>query len=192
MKLKGVKARLKAEETSINGEKFYSTDTLNLLNMSERKSFLGSSETDMSMNYSFMRPKKMKGRSFSSGSSANNIMDFHENDSISHSKAVIKCGKEDVLPNSATKHLNKTNQDFDGENFKILLKSDDKLSIENSITISEPANKKKENFIAKSELLKDHSDTQPQTTQGKANRNEKSSGKSKQISNNFVNNPVVN
>ena len=170
--------------------------------MSERKSFLGTSETDLSVNYSFLRPKKLKGRSFSSGSLANIIKDFQEEDSISLSKLAVKCDKN-IHSNAAinTSNLNKTgpnNNDsvnsLDCDNFKILLKSDDKLSIENISTISEPANKKKENFIAKSELLKDQSQTQTQTqtTQGKANRGEKSSGNSKQIGNNIVNNPVVN
>jgi hypothetical protein len=173
MKLKGVKAKLKAEanESSILGaEKFYSNDTLNLPNTSGRKSFLGS-ETELSINFSFLnnRPKKPKGRSFSSGSLANIIKDFQDQDSIANLKNMIKSDKEisgndvsckdkkNIFKNLNTLHDDSINS-IDCENLKNnLLKSEDKiLSLDHSLTLeSNPGSKKKENFIPKSELIKD-------------------------------------
>jgi hypothetical protein len=178
MKLKGVKAKLKAEanESSIMGaEKFYSSDTMNLLNTSGRKSFLGS-ETELSINFSFLnnRPKKPKGRSFSSGSLANIIKDFQDQDSNVILKNMIKSDKEINVNDLSCKdkknlfkNLNTLNalnvhddsiNSIDCENLKNnLLKSEDKiLSLDHSLTLeSNPGSKKKENFIPKSELIKD-------------------------------------
>jgi hypothetical protein len=193
MKLKGVKSKLKAEANDlslIGEEKFYSNDTLNLLNTSGRKSFLDS-ETELSINFSFLnnKQKKPKSRCYSSGSLPNLAKDFQDQDSINLIKNMIKsdkdvnshlCFNDKQISKKNPKSVNELNinddslNSIDCENLKNnLLKSEDKiLSLDHSLTSEfNSGGKKKANFIPKSELIKENSQGSPSANYNQFNQN---------------------
>lgn len=170
LKLKAFRKKKKEDNSdmtfeSLNGkiDKFFSNDTLSLLNTSERlvgRSF--TTDLDIS-NYSFLqnnnhKPFKTPGRSFSSNSCHNLINESAIYDDHHHHREKkeknSQVGNTNMLNIKQRNSVGESRSEFNssellGNKIKNLNKSDDKLNL----SISNCEVKKKENFIAKSELI---------------------------------------